>query len=397
MSLRETLAAIALLFLFGALDPLFDLSQGVPVRRIFVALLWVWAASALTAPHPGKVGWLRSSGPVVLPVVVLALASVAWSVAPSTTAAWGLRLAATTAFGLCLGQLREEELLRVIVRAGLVAAVSSGIAIFAFPEFGTMQGSVSGWKGTFAHKNLLARTMALTTLGLWALMLEARRLSLPRLLASALTTALVLGAESATGGLLLVLGGGLMVALSLSCRASRVDRRRVLVALALIGVLAAGALYRWTEAAFMLVGRTPTLTGRTELWAALVPAILARPWLGHGFAAFWVGSAPSIDAVRRIAWHPAHAHNGFLELCLDLGLAGLAALLLPLVWVMREAFARALRGRGGRDLWPATYLAFLVFGNLSESCLLRAYGPDWALLVAVATQLRRSQGHPLRP
>ncbi len=38
------------------------------------------------------------------------------------------------------------------------------------------------------------------------------------------------------------------------------------------------------------VGRTSrTLTGRTPLWAAVVDASQVRPWLGYGYAIFWVG------------------------------------------------------------------------------------------------------------
>ena len=72
-----------------------------------------------------------------------------------------------------------------------------------------------------------------------------------------------------------------------------------------------------TIAAFTsTVGRNATLTGRTEVWAGLLPDVMRQPFLGYGFGSFWT--------LRRILdHHIGEAHNGYLEVCLGLGFVGL--------------------------------------------------------------------------
>ncbi len=64
------------------------------------------------------------------------------------------------------------------------------------------------------------------------------------------------------------------------------------------------------------LGRDSTLTGRTEIWASLLPDIARQPILGYGFSGFWT--------MERIAEHEiGEAHNGYLDVWLQLGFVGL--------------------------------------------------------------------------
>jgi O-antigen ligase len=72
------------------------------------------------------------------------------------------------------------------------------------------------------------------------------------------------------------------------------------------------------------VGRDPTLTGRTELWHQLL-GMKINPILGTGFESFWLGTR--LETLWSIYWwHPNEAHNGYLEVFLNLGWMGLALL-----------------------------------------------------------------------
>ena len=61
-------------------------------------------------------------------------------------------------------------------------------------------------------------------------------------------------------------------------------------------------------------GRDETLTGRTEIWAYLVPYATQKLFLGYGFGGFWT------EAIREKT--SSHAHNGYLDLILNTGLFG---------------------------------------------------------------------------
>ena len=78
------------------------------------------------------------------------------------------------------------------------------------------------------------------------------------------------------------------------------------------------------EAVAKMVGRSTTLTGRTDIWAGLLKEPL-NPILGDGFKSFWLVPA-------RIEKHVViQAHNGYLETYLNGGLAGLCLLMAMIV------------------------------------------------------------------
>jgi exopolysaccharide production protein ExoQ len=69
------------------------------------------------------------------------------------------------------------------------------------------------------------------------------------------------------------------------------------------------------------LGRNLTLTGRTELWAAVLE-LQKNPLLGTGFESFWLGQR--LDELWKVFWWcPLQAHNGYIEIYLNLGLVGI--------------------------------------------------------------------------
>jgi exopolysaccharide production protein ExoQ len=69
------------------------------------------------------------------------------------------------------------------------------------------------------------------------------------------------------------------------------------------------------------LGRDLTLTGRTDLWVAVLQ-LQKNPLLGTGFESFWLGSR--LDELWKVFWWcPLQAHNGYIEIYLNLGLVGI--------------------------------------------------------------------------
>lgn len=107
------------------------------------------------------------------------------------------------------------------------------------------------------------------------------------------------------------------------------------------------------------VGRNATLTGRTDIWAGLLPDVTREPFLGHGFGSFWT-------AMRIREHNIGEAHNGYLEVCLGLGFAGLALTAIFLLSSTRKAATLLSRDYD----WAALCICFLVMAaihNISES------------------------------
>jgi O-antigen ligase len=131
-----------------------------------------------------------------------------------------------------------------------------------------------------------------------------------------------------------------------------------------------------------LVGRNATLTGRVRLWANLSTMIQLHPWLGYGFNGFWAPQGPSTAIWKTITWTPMRAHNGYLDICLDLGIVGLAVFFaLAAVTVMRVL--KQLRvATSFVNLWPLVFVVFMLGYNLAESALMKQNNLIWALFVS---------------
>jgi exopolysaccharide production protein ExoQ len=113
------------------------------------------------------------------------------------------------------------------------------------------------------------------------------------------------------------------------------------------------------------VGKDPTLTDRTKIWA-FVLGMHTNPLVGTGYQSFWLG--PRLEWFWQNAGlgHLNEAHNGYLEVYLELGLIGVAFLIGFLVASYR-AICRMLALRSSLAvLGLATWLA-LTFYNMSEA------------------------------
>jgi exopolysaccharide production protein ExoQ len=65
------------------------------------------------------------------------------------------------------------------------------------------------------------------------------------------------------------------------------------------------------------------------IWAAVWDAIIQRPLLGYGYEAFWQGlQGASKNVVLIAGWSLSQAQSGYLDLWLQLGVFGVAALVL---------------------------------------------------------------------
>ncbi|MDR3554359.1 MAG: O-antigen ligase family protein, partial [Syntrophobacteraceae bacterium] len=69
------------------------------------------------------------------------------------------------------------------------------------------------------------------------------------------------------------------------------------------------------------LGRNMTLTGRTEIWQKLLSFAKENLLLGAGYEDFWMGQV--LVRLRSMGMYMNEAHNGYLEIVLNTGLAGL--------------------------------------------------------------------------
>ena len=165
-------------------------------------------------------------------------------------------------------------------------------------------------------------------------------------------------------------------------------RKRAVVHILVVAFLclSLGAIFVAPEL-LSIVERDPTLTGRTAIWN-LVLDMTGNPLLGTGFESFWLGSR--LQRMWSIYWwHPNEAHNGYLEVFLNLGWVGVALFAAVLVAGYRKILAAVRQREVAGSLMLAFFVAALIY-NITESGI-RELNPIWfVFLLAVIAVSRPS-------
>jgi len=241
------------------------------------------------------------------------------------------------------------------------------------------------WRGAFGHKNVAAAVMAM----LLFVAIYVMRGGAPVLGASVGLLALVflLNSVGKTSSALILVVLALTsltgVIRSFWLRAAILYAPLLILIMAGVGAVMSDQL---ANIAKMLPLDT-SFTGRTDIWTFAVQALLLRPWIGYGFAAFW-GSGSIRDLPQGMEWaeYASHSHNGYLDTALSIGLPGLALLMSVLVIAPLRNFHLAERGGNSGPL-AMLLLRIWLFGiylSALESFFLDRADPIWfTFLIAV--------------
>lgn len=369
----------------GEGDPSLDPSETRPVlQALFVPIYLVTAVLAVRFRR--AVLNAVADYPSVWLLIVLATLSIAWSEAPEVTTRRSIALIGTSLFGTYLAvRFSLAEQLRVLSLAVALLSIASLFVALYLPEYGVAELSTAGdWRGVFTQKNTLGRLM---TLGIVVAMLYRHQVATLRwrtllTMAVLLEGALLFKSGSATG-IVCVIALALAWPLLTALKYKTLALVPILVGLTFILSGVGVTIVEQQDTVFQLLGRDPSLTGRTRIWDAVAAAIQEKPFLGYGFGGFWLGWDGASSAVwEQIGWASPHSHNGILDLALDLGAVGVLLFLLGLCGALFRAIHRIRNPRTPADYWPIAFLLFMFFYNITESTLFRQGSLFWTLYVA---------------
>ncbi len=271
----------------------------------------------------------------------------------------------------------RQALTSLLRRSTYVLIPFSLVLIRYYPALGRQYGRWSGiemWTGVTTQKNHLGRLCMISIFFLlWALYerwperpSEAGRYLLCADVSIILLASYVLnGADSSTSLATLIVGAAVFLSLRLFQKLKiKVPLAALLILVILLGAFGAVAPFLGGSniAIFSAsLNRNNTLTGRTDIWAAILPAMRQKALLGWGFGSFWT------DARREFYDIPT-AHNGYLDILLELGEVGFVFYSIWLLSCARQLH-RALR----RDYaWASLAICFLLMTlvyNATESAL----------------------------
>jgi exopolysaccharide production protein ExoQ len=329
------------------------------------------------------------------PLVVLcafAMMSTIWSAVPGLTFRRSVALALTVLFGLYFAyRFNLKEQLRLLAWACAVCVVFS--FAFGILELGNSVNSgegVPGWYGIFDQKNSLGRMMVLSALVFLFLKKvepENKRFANIGLFGS---IALIALSRSMTSVVVFLMLMTLLPYLRWTVRKSAYWMIAGIMFLAAAGTATVIYAAAHMQQVSGLLGRSATLTGRVQIWILSTAMAVRRPWLGYGFNAFWLPSELFTVRIWRVmGWNVPHAHDGLIELWLELGIVGIGLFLLVFVYYVLRGIGFLRRDQGaGAAAWPLVFLVFQFLSNLTEADLLARNSVFFILFVSAAVMTR---------
>jgi exopolysaccharide production protein ExoQ len=129
-----------------------------------------------------------------------------------------------------------------------------------------------------------------------------------------------------------------------------------------------------------MFGRNSTLTGRTDLWN-LCLTLVKNPLVGAGYESFWLGSR--LETMWNYIWGVNQAHNGYLEIYLNLGWIGVVLLVTFLISAYRNII-RAVRRREPDGSLRLAIFVVACISNCTEAGF-KMMHPMWIALLLAST------------
>ena len=354
-----------------------------PALTVYFALLYgagisllgrSWAAPRLTAVVLAFAGWTAVSA--------------IWSINPARSATLsGLTILATLC-ALRVGTLAPHSvaLASMLAHQGGIAASIGSWAI----GWGKATNAEGDWVGVYFNRNSLAPVAAFAAISSvgWLMLKPGpmRRFHIALVGAlCALDLGVLIAARSVTSVMALTAVAVATVGYQVVVRGPR--RGASGPSLALIGTLALST----AVAIFAFSSRSPSLSGRTQVWSHAWDWILERPLRGWGWMAIWTDSVHQWALPSRLRFRIPTAHNGFVEALVGTGVVGLVLLLA----VVAVSAWSVLRRPSSRTPWLLACAVWFIVVNLTET-FVGANHVAWMMFIAAGTAAEAAGVRPKR-
>ncbi len=159
--------------------------------------------------------------------------------------------------------------------------------------------------------------------------------------------------------------------------------RIALLVLGVVGVVV--AIFR--AEIFDFLGKSPDASGRFDIWQTVFGLVVEKPIEGWGWIGHWIPGVEPWEGLIVINRVPMYqAHNALLDVWVQLGVVGLAAM----IWLLIQSFIRlwriAVRHTSPLYLYPLFIFLVITAQSITESRLLIEI--SWVLLVLVSVKSR---------
>ncbi|MCP6758085.1 MAG: O-antigen ligase family protein [Fischerella sp. CENA71] len=355
------------------------LSYGIVI--LLVALQWK------------RIAYVATTDKTLICLIGVGVFSIVWSQSPSDTAEQVRALVRSTIFGIYLASrytLREQ--IRFFAWVGGISIFFCLIVGFAAPSIGThVINDVVSWRGIYAHKQHMGRFMGFIASVFLIKMLDKRSNRWFAIVLLSLSLILVFLSKSKTG-LIIFLYPVFAFPIYLIVKQRKNRFFILLIAVFILTIVSTLILVNLESIVVNFLGKDIELNGRTPLWILTIQKGLERPWFGYGYNAFWTTDA-CYDVIRNTwLWAeeidpkmPFQAHNGFIDLFVQLGFVGLSLFIFDFLQVINRVINILFMTRTIESFWIFMFLGINVLVNSSEVITIMSTNSIfWIIYVSIA-------------
>ena len=208
------------------------------------------------------------------------------------------------------------------------------------PVFGT-------WRGMEVQKNLLAQTTLYCLLSsIVCFSFDKTRLAkLYDSILIIISVLIIYKAHSSTIMIAIAIIVWLGVIFKIETIFSRIGIGRTILGVTFLFILCFSVIFLiFSTEIFGLIpgyfGKDLTLSGRVDIWEFAWDDIEKKPLLGYGFATYWIMGSSRLEIFASYfeGFKVNEAHNGYIEILLQLGVVGFVSFLFPVIAYIYRMF-----------------------------------------------------------
>ena len=347
-----------------AVDGIYSDPLGQAIDLVLLAL----ALAALVARGKKVGSVLRTSGPILLFFSYAGL-SILWSDFPYVTFKHWFKGVEDVVMVLVVVDDGDPVMAvkRLLTRSGFILIPLSLLFSMYYPSLGRVftKSFEAEYVGVTEQKNQLGIICMIFGLAsVWCILRVYRDRATSARSRQLLVHGAMLGmviwlltmSHSLTSSICLILAGTVMALVSARSGAKSA-RVHLLSAAAVCSALIPLFLVRSLVESF---GRDATLSGRTDIWQSVI-GLVQNPWLGAGYETFLMG--PRLVVLRKLYQNSLQeAHNGYLEIYLNLGWVGVLLFAFLLITGYQKVVAAVDREPAVGSLSLAFLIAVAING-----------------------------------
>ena len=227
--------------------------------------------------------------------MVIALSSAIWSVHSDLTIRRGCAYVLTIGVaGYIAVRFTTDQALQVLARSFEICAVCSVMFILLYPDIGITHvgeyGAVElegNWRGIYPHKNVFGFAMAVAVFVQLLLIALSSKRSVSAYAWAIFYFVLIVLSKSTTALLISMFYFFVLAIFTIWSRNKLIGYNVLFLTVSATALLFVASFL--DAGSFLgLIGKDPTLTGRTDIWSAVIELIYEKPVLGWGYRAMWV-------------------------------------------------------------------------------------------------------------